>query len=124
MASEKIQNILEEIKALTLLEANELKNAICEEFGVSADAPVMVAGGAAAPAAEATKDSWDVVLTNAGQTKMAVIKVVKEITGLGLKESKEIVDGCPKAVKEGVSESEADEIKKKLEEAGAEVEVK
>ena len=124
MASEKIQNILEEIKALTLLEANELKNAICEEFGVSADAPVMVAGGAAAPAAEATKDSWDVVLTNAGQTKMAVIKVVKEITGLGLKESKEIVDGCPKAVKEGVSEAEADEIKKKLEEAGASVEVK
>ena len=124
MASEKIQNILEEIKALSLLEANELKNAICEEFGVSADAPVMVAGGAAAPAAEATKDSWDVVLTNAGQTKMAVIKVVKEITGLGLKESKEIVDGCPKAVKEGVSEAEADEIKKKLEEAGASVEVK
>ena len=123
MASEKIQNILEEIKALSLLEANELKNAICEEFGVSADAPVMVAG-AAAPAAEATKDSWDVVLTNAGQTKMAVIKVVKEITGLGLKESKEIVDGCPKAVKEGVSEAEAEEIKKKLEEAGAEVEVK
>ena len=123
MASEKIQNILEEIKALSLLEANELKNAICEEFGVSADAPVMVAG-AAAPAAEATKDSWDVVLTNAGQTKMAVIKVVKEITGLGLKESKEIVDNCPKAVKEGVSEAEAEEIKKKLEEAGAEVEVK
>ena len=124
MASEKIQNILEEIKALTLLEANELKNAICEEFGVSADAPVMVAGAAAAAPAAATKDSWDVVLTNAGQTKMAVIKVVKEITGLGLKESKEIVDGCPKAVKEGVSETEAEEIKKKLEEAGAEVEVK
>ena len=124
MASEKIQNILEEIKALTLLEANELKNAICEEFGVSADAPVMVAGGAAAPAAEATKDSWDVVLVGAGETKMAVIKAVKEITGLGLKESKEIVDGCPKAVKEGVSESEADEIRKKLEEAGATVEVK
>lgn len=124
MASEKIQNILEEIKALSLLEANELKNAICEEFGVSADAPVMVAGGAAAPAAEATKDSWDVILTGAGQTKMAVIKVVKEITGLGLKESKEIVDGCPKAVKEGVSEAEAEDIKKKLEEAGATVEVK
>lgn len=124
MASEKIQNILEEIKALSLLEANELKNAICEEFGVSADAPVMVAGGAAAPAAEATKDSWDVVLVGAGETKMAVIKAVKEITGLGLKESKEIVDGCPKAVKEGVSEAEADEIKKKLEEAGATVEVK
>ena len=124
MASEKIQNILEEIKALSLLEANELKNAICEEFGVSADAPVMVAGGAAAPAAEATKDSWDVVLVGAGETKMAVIKAVKEITGLGLKESKEIVDGCPKAVKEGVSEAEAEDIKKKLEEAGAEVEVK
>lgn len=123
MASEKIQNILEEIKALSLLEANELKNAICEEFGVSADAPVMVAG-AAAPAAEATKDSWDVVLVGAGETKMAVIKAVKEITGLGLKESKEIVDGCPKAVKEGVSEAEAEDIKKKLEEAGAEVEVK
>ena len=124
MASEKIQNILEEIKALTLLEANELKNAICEEFGVSADAPVMVAGGAAPAAAEATKDSWDVVLVGAGETKMSVIKVVKEITGLGLKESKEIVDGCPKAVKEGVSETEAEEIKKKLEEAGATVEVK
>ncbi len=123
MASEKIQNILEEIKALTLLEANELKNAICEEFGVSADAPVMVAGAAAAPAA-ATKDSWDVVLTGAGETKMTVIKVVKEITGLGLKESKEIVDNVPKAVKEGVSETEAEEIKKKLEEAGASVEVK
>ena len=124
MASEKIQNILEEIKALSLLEANELKNAICEEFGVSADAPVMVAGGAAAPAAEATKDSWDVVLTGAGETKMAVIKAVKEITGLGLKESKDLVDNLPKAVKEGVSETEADEIKKKLEEAGASVEVK
>ncbi len=124
MASEKIQNILEEIKALTLLEANELKNAICEEFGVSADAPVMVAGGAAAPAAEATKDSWDVVLVGAGETKMAVIKAVKEITGLGLKESKDLVDNLPKAVKEGVSESEADEVKKKLEEAGATVEVK
>lgn len=124
MASEKIQNILEEIKALTLLEANELKNAICEEFGVSADAPVMVASAAAAPAAAATKDSWDVVLTNVGETKMNVIKAVKEITGLGLKESKEIVDNVPKAIKEGVSETEAEEIKKKLEEAGATVEVK
>ena len=124
MASEKIQNILEEIKALSLIEANELKNAICEEFGVSADAPVMVAGAAAAAPAAATKDSWDVILTGAGETKMTVIKVVKEIPGLGLKESKEIVDNVPKAVKEGVSESEADEIKKKLEEAGASVEVK
>ncbi len=125
MASEKIQAIVEEIKGLSILEVNELKNAICEEFGVSADAPVMVAGAAAADApAAATKDSWDVVLTGAGETKMAVIKAVKEITGLGLKESKEIVDNIPKAVKEGVSESEADEIKKKLEEAGATVEVK
>lgn len=126
MASEKIQAIVEEIKGLSILEVNELKNAICEEFGVSADAPVMVAGAAAAtdaPAA-AAKDSWDVVLTGAGETKMAVIKAVKEITGLGLKESKEIVDNVPKAVKEGVSEAEADDIKKKLEEAGATVEVK
>ena len=124
MASEKIQNILEEIKALSLLEANELKNAICEEFGVSADAPVMVAGAAAAAPAAATKDSWDVVLTNAGQTKMAVIKVVKELTGLGLKESKEIVDGCPKAVKEGVAKEEAEKIKAQLEGAGAAVKLK
>ena len=141
MASEKIQNILEEIKALSLIEANELKNAICEEFGVSGGLKTgagvfdldlvphqhgsvqAVALAAAAPAA-ATKDSWDVILTGAGETKMTVIKVVKEITGLGLKESKEIVDNVPKAVKEGVSETEADEIKKKLEEAGASVEVK
>lgn len=125
MASEKIQNIVEEIKGLSILEVNELKNAICEEFGVSADAPVVVAGAAAADApAAAGKDSWDVVLTGAGETKMNVIKAVKEITGLGLKESKDIVDNVPKAVKEGVSEAEADEIKKKLEEAGATVEVK
>ena len=124
MASEKIMNIVEEIKGLSILEVNELKNEICEEFGVSADAPVVVAGAAAAAPAAATKDSWDVVLTGAGETKMNVIKVVKEITGLGLKESKEIVDNVPKAVKEGVSESEAEEIKKKLEEAGASVEVK
>ena len=125
MASEKIQNIVEEIKGLSILEVNELKNAICEEFGVSADAPVVVAGAAAADApAAAGKDSWDVVLTGAGEAKMNVIKAVKEITGLGLKESKDIVDNIPKAVKEGVSEAEADEIKKKLEEAGATVEVK
>ena len=124
MASEKIQAILEEIKALSLLEANELKNAICEEFGVSADAPVMVAGAAAAAPAEAAKDSWDVVLAEVGENKMAVIKAVKEITGLGLKESKELVDNAPKAVKEGASEAEAEEIKKKLTEAGATVELK
>ena len=123
MASEKIQNILEEIKALSLIEANELKNAICEEFGVSADAPVMVAGAAAAAPAAATKDSWDVILTGAGETKMTVIKVVKDITGLGLKESKDIVDANG-VVKENISVAEADEIKAKLEEAGATVEVK
>ena len=124
MANEKSLQIIEQIKTLTILELADLVKAIEEEFGVSADAPVMVAGAAAAAPAAATKDSWDVILTGAGETKMTVIKVVKEITGLGLKESKEIVDNVPKAVKEGVSESEADEIKKKLEEAGASVEVK
>lgn len=125
MASEKIEKIVEEIKELSILEVNELKDAICEAFGVTADAPVVVAGAAAgdAPAA-AAKDSWDVVLTEAGETKMNVIKAVKEITGLGLKESKEIVDGAPKTVKEGVSEAEANDIKKKLEDAGATVELK
>ena len=124
MANEKSLQIIEQIKTLTILELADLVKAIEEEFGVSADAPVMVAGAAAAAPAAATKDSWDVILTGAGETKMTVIKVVKEITGLGLKESKEIVDNVPKAVKEGVSETEADEIKKKLEEAGASVEVK
>ena len=124
MASEKIQAILEEIKALSLLEANELKNAICEEFGVSADAPVMVAGAAAAAPAEAAKDSWDVVLAEVGENKMGVIKAIKEITGLGLKESKELVDNAPKTVKEGASEAEAEEIKKKLTDVGATVELK
>ena len=119
-----IAKFVEEIKGLTVMELADLVKAIEEEFGVSAAAPVMVAGAAAAAPAAATKDSWDVILTGAGETKMTVIKVVKEITGLGLKESKEIVDNVPKAVKEGVSESEADEIKKKLEEAGASVEVK
>ncbi len=124
MASEKTQKFIEEIKALTVLELNELVQAICEEFGVSAAAPAAAAGPAAAEAAPAEKDSWDVILTDVGQTKMNVIKAVKEITGLGLKESKEIVDACPKAIKEGVSATDADEIKKKLEEAGASVEIK
>ena len=125
MASEKTQKFIEDIKVLTVLELNELVQAICEEFGVSAAAPVAAAGaGAAAEAAPAEKDSWDVILTDVGETKMNVIKAVKEITGLGLKESKEIVDACPKAIKEGVSAADADEIKKKLEEAGATVEVK
>lgn len=125
MASEKIEKIIEEIKGLSILEVNELKDAICEAFGVTADAPVVVAGAAAgdAPAA-AAKDSYDVVLADVGETKMNVIKAVKEITGLGLKESKDLVDNAPKAVKEGVSEAEANEIKAKLEEAGATVELK
>ncbi len=126
MASEKIMNILEEIKTLTIIELADLVKAVEEEFGVSAAAPVgvvAVAGGAAAPAAE-EKTEFDVVLKNAGDKKLNVVKAVKEITGLGLKEAKEMVDGAPKTVKEGVSKEEAESIKKALEEAGAEVEVK
>ena len=125
MASEKITNILEEIKALTILELADLVKAVEEEFGVSAAAPVgvAVAGGAAAPAAE-EKTEFDVVLASFGASKLGVIKVVREITGLGLKEAKEMVEGAPKTVKEGVSKDEAESLKKTLEEAGAEVEVK
>ena len=126
MASEKITNILEEIKSLTIIELADLVKAVEEEFGVSAAAPVgvvAVAGGAAAPAAE-EKTEFDVVLKAAGDKKLNVVKAVKEITGLGLKEAKEMVDGAPKTVKEGVSKEEAETIKKALEEAGAEVEVK
>ena len=126
MASEKITNILEEIKSLTILELNDLVKAVEEEFGVSAAAPVgvvAVAGGAAAPAAE-EKTEFDVVLKSFGAKKLDVIKAVREITGLGLKEAKEMVEGAPKSVKEGVSKDEAESVKKALEEAGAEVEVK
>ena len=125
MASEKITAIIDSVKELSVLELKELIDAYCEEFGVSAAAPVMVAGGAAAaaPAAE-EKSEFDVILTNAGASKMGVIKLVKEITGLGLKEAKAIVDGAPKAVKEKASKAEAEDIKKKLEDAGAKVEVK
>ena len=125
MANEKITAIVEEIKSLTILELNELVKAVEEEFGVSAAAPVMVAGPAAgaAPAAE-EKTEFDVVLAEAGASKMGVIKLVKEITGLGLKEAKEVVDGAPKTIKEAVSKAEAEEIKAKLEEAGAKVELK
>lgn len=119
-----IAKFVEEIKSMTVLELNELVKAIEEEFGVSAAAPVMVAGaGAAAPAAE-EKTEFDVVLKSAGANKINVIKVVKEATGLGLKEAKAIVDGAPKAVKEKASKAEAEDIKKKLEDAGAKVEVK
>ena len=126
MASEKITNILEEIKSLTIIELADLVKAVEEEFGVSAAAPVgvvAVAGGAAAPAAE-EKTEFDVVLKSFGAKKLDVIKAVREITGLGLKEAKEMVEGAPKTVKEGVSKDEAENIKKALEEAGAEVEVK
>ena len=125
MASEKITNIVEEIKSLTILELADLVKAVEEEFGVSAAAPVGVvaAAGAAAPAAE-EKTEFDVVLKSFGAKKLDVIKAVREITGLGLKEAKEMVEGAPKNVKEGVSKDEAESIKKTLEEAGAEVEVK
>ncbi len=126
MASEKITNIVEEIKTLTIIELADLVKAVEEEFGVSAAAPVGVvgvAGGAAAPAAE-EKTEFDVVLKSFGAKKLDVIKAVREITGLGLKEAKEMVEGAPKTVKEGVSKDEAESVKKALEEAGAEVEVK
>ena len=125
MASEKITNILEEIKSLTILELNDLVKAVEEEFGVSAAAPVGVvaAAGAAAPAAE-EKTEFDVILTAAGASKLNVIKIVREITGLGLKEAKDLVESAPKAVKEGMSKADAEELKKQLEENGASVELK
>ena len=126
MASEKITAILEEIKSLTILELNDLVKAVEEEFGVSAAAPVAVAGaaaGAAAPAAE-EKTEFDVILTGFGDKKLNVIKVIREVTGLGLKEAKDMVEGCPKAVKEGVSKDEAEKLKATLTEAGASVEIK
>lgn len=119
-----IAKFVEEIKSMTVLELNELVKAIEEEFGVSAAAPVMVAGaGAAAPAAE-EKTEFDVVLKSAGANKINVIKVVKEATGLGLKEAKAVVDEAPKTIKEGVSKDDAEALKTKLTEAGAEVELK
>ena len=119
-----IAKFVEEIKSMTVLELNELVKAIGEEFGVSAAAPVMVAGaGAAAPAAE-EKTEFDVVLKSAGANKINVIKVVKEATGLGLKEAKAMVDEAPKTIKEGVSKDDAEALKTKLTEAGAEVELK
>ena len=123
MASEKITNILEEIKALTILELNDLVKAVEEEFGVSA-APVAMAGAAPAAAAEEEKTEFDVILKAAGASKLNVIKVVREITGLGLKDAKDLVEGCPKTLKEGVSKDEAEALKAQLTEAGAEVEVK
>ena len=124
MASEKILAMIEEVKALTVLELNELVKALEEEFGVSAAAAVVAAPAAGGEAAAAEKDSFDVVLAEIGDNKMAVIKAVKDITGLGLKESKELVESAPKALKEGAAKAEAEEIKAKLEEAGAKVELK
>jgi large subunit ribosomal protein L7/L12 len=115
--------ILEAIKGMTILELNELVKAIEEEFGVTAAAPV-AAGGAVAAVVEEEQSEFDVVLTAAGASKIGVIKVVREITGLGLKEAKDLVDGAPKAVKEKVNKEEAEAIKAKLVEAGASVEVK
>ncbi|MGN1048657.1 MAG: 50S ribosomal protein L7/L12 [Eubacteriales bacterium] len=125
MATEKTAKILDEIKELTILELSDLVKALEEEFGVSAApvAAVAVAGGAAAPAAE-EKTEFDVVLASFGAKKLDVIKVVRELTGLGLKEAKELVEGAPKTLKEGVSKDDAEAIKKQLEEAGASVEIK
>ena len=124
--SEKVTNLIEEVMSLTVLELSELVKALEEEFGVSAAAPavaVAAAPAAAAPAAE-EKTEFDVILKSAGANKINVIKVVKEITGLGLKEAKALVDEAPKAVKEGASKDDAEAIKTKLTEAGAEVELK
>ena len=124
MANEKSTQIIEQIKALTILELADLVKAIEEEFGVSA-APVAVAG-AAAPAAAAVeeKTEFDVVLTSFGDSKLGVIKAVREVTGLGLKEAKELVEGCPKTLKEGVSKEDAEKIKEQLTAAGATVTIK
>ena len=125
--SEKVQNILEQIKALTLLEASQLVKEMETAFGVSAAAPMMVAGGAAGPAAAAAAEEqteFTVVLTGIGGNKINVIKTVREVTSLGLKEAKDLVDGVPKPVKEGISKEEAETLKKKFTEAGATVEVK
>ena len=127
MAASSVDTIFEDLGKMSVLELVELKNKIEEEWGITAAAPVAVAaagggGGDAAPAEE--KTAFDVVLTEAGQQKIQVIKVVRAVTGLGLKEAKDLVDGAPNAVKEGVAQDEADSIKAQLEEAGASVELK
>ena len=124
--SDKVLKLIEDVKALTVLELSELVKALEEEFGVSAAAPVAVAAAAAAPAAAAAeeKTEFDVILAEAGAEKIKVIKVVREITGLGLKEAKAVVDEAPKPLKEGVSKEEAEEIAKKIAEVGGKVEIK
>lgn len=123
-----VEELLEKISSLTLIEAAELKTALEEKFGVTAAAPVMMAGGPAPAAAEATaveeKTEFDVELTDMGAQKLNVIKVIRELTGLGLKEAKDLVEGAPKMVKEAVGKEEAEDIKKKLEAAGAKVTLK
>ena len=124
MASEKITAMIEEVKTLTVLELAELVHALEEEFGVSAAAAAVAAPAAGAAAAEEEKTEFDVVLKSAGANKIAVIKVVRAVTGLGLKEAKEIVDGAPKNLKEGISKDDAEKLAAELKEAGAEVEIK
>ena len=124
MASEKITAIIEELKTLTVLELSELVHAVEDEFGVSAAAAVVAAGPVAAEAAAEEKTEFDLELTDVGANKIAVIKVVREITGLGLKEAKEAVDGAPKILKEGMSKDDAEAAAKKFEEAGAKATVK
>ena len=123
MASEKITKFIDDIKALSVLELSELVDAIQEEFGVTAAVAAAPAAGGAAGGAE-EKSEFDVVLASFGDAKMAVIKAVKDVLGLGLKEAKEVVESAPKAIKEGVAKAEAEEIKAKLEEAGATIELK
>ncbi|NLM76526.1 MAG: 50S ribosomal protein L7/L12 [Ruminococcaceae bacterium] len=126
MASEKIAKFIEEVKTLSVMELAELVKALEEEFGVSAAAMAVApaAGGAAAAVQEEEQTEFTVVLKAAGASKIAVIKAVRELTGLGLKDAKDVVDSAPKAIKENVSKEDADEVAKKLTEAGAEVEVK
>ncbi|MBO4524586.1 50S ribosomal protein L7/L12 [Ruminococcus sp.] len=124
MASEKITKFVEDIKTLSVLELSELVDAIQEEFGVTAAIAAAPAAGGAAGAGAAAKTEFDVILASFGDAKMGVIKVAKEVLGLGLKEAKEIVEAAPKAIKEGVSEAEANELKAKFEEAGATIEIK
>ena len=124
MAKLSTQDIIDAIKELTVLELNDLVKACEEEFGVSAAAGVVVAAAGAGAAAAEEKDEFDVELTEVGAEKVKVIKVVREVTGLGLKEAKDVVDGAPKVLKEGASKEEAEEIKKKLEEVGAKATLK
>lgn len=120
----KVEKLLEDIATLTVLEAAELKKMMEEKFGVSAAAPVAVAAVAAGAAAVEEKDSFDAVLASAGDKKIEVLKVVREVTGLGLKEAKDLVDGAPKPLKNGLKKDEAEAIKKKIEAAGGKVELK